>query len=216
MIKILFFDFDGTISDAKDLVYKTFTKVLEKHNYKFDKQKVHKLLGAKIAEILKELGIPKNQIIKTKKEHYKKLLEEFKKNKLKLCVSVEPLKELRKRYKMIVISNSESPFIRVSAEKLKVANLFHEFYPAEKFTTKDEELKRLFKKYKIKPHEAVYIGDRFSDVRYARKSGCWAISIHNKCSWSPLKDVLKEKPDFIIKDFYGLKKVLEKLNSQLI
>jgi len=66
----------------------------------------------------------------------------------------------------------------------------------------------LFRKFGVKPSEAVYVGDRFSDVEFARKAGCVAVAIHNKCSWSSLSVIKKEKPDFIVKDFYGLKKVV--------
>ena len=132
--------------------------------------------------------------------------------KLKLCVSIKPLYDLKKYYKLIAISNSETSFIKESIKELKISKLFKKVYGAEKFSTKDNLIKKLFKKYKIQPHQAVYIGDRFSDIESARKARCLAIAIHNKCSWSDLKTIKKEKPDFIIKDFYDLKKILKKLN----
>ena len=134
-------------------------------------------------------------------------------NKIKLCVSVKPLWKLKQKYKLVVITNSEYDFIKESIGRLKLNGLFDEIYTAEKFTTKDKLLKKLFRKYKIKPSQAVFIGDRFSDIEYARKAGCIAIAIHNKCSWSTKTDILKEKPDFIIKDFRGLGRVLEKINQ---
>ena len=71
----------------------------------------------------------------------------------------------------------------------------------------------MFKKRGLKHDEVLYIGDRFSDVQYARAAGCIAVSIYNSCSWSTLKEIKKEKPDYIIKDFYGLKKLIEKMNN---
>ena len=88
--------------------------------------------------------------------------------------------------------------------------LFKEVYGAEKFSSKDKLLEKLFRKFKIKPSEAIYIGDRFSDVEYAREAGCVAVAIHNKCSWSDLKTIKKEKPDYLIGDFRGLKRILKK------
>jgi phosphoglycolate phosphatase-like HAD superfamily hydrolase len=81
------------------------------------------------------------------------------------------------------------------------------------FVRRDYSLKAvdffLVKKYKIKPKESMYIGDRFSDVRCAKKSGCIAVGIYNKCSWSNLSLIKREKPDYIIHDFQGLKKILK-------
>ena len=214
-IKILFFDFDGTISDAYSLAFKSLVKTLDESNHKYDKSKIKNLLGAKMPEIFKTLGIPLTRIQKFRKKFFNFMLQGVKNNQIKPCVSLKPLYNLKKQgYKLIIITNSEGNFIRQSIKQLKIQKLFNKAHTAENFSTKDKLLKQLFKKYKIKPHQAVYIGDRFSDIEYARKAGCYAIAIHNKCSWSTKTQILKEKPDFIIKDFYGLKKILNKLNKE--
>jgi len=213
-IKLLLFDFDGTISDARKLAENCLIEVLDEYGFDFDKRLAKKLLGSKMPEIFKKLGLHLSFVDKARKKFFKKMIKGAKQGKIKLCVSVKPLYDLKKQgYKFIVISNSETSFIKASIKKLKIKKLFSEIYGAEKFPTKEDILKKLFKKHRIKPSQAVYIGDRFSDIEYARKAGCLAIAIHNKCSWSDLKTIKKEKPDFIIKDFYGLKKVLEKLNG---
>ena len=74
-------------------------------------------------------------------------------------------------------------------------------------------LKKLFKDMGIKPSEAIYVGDRFSDIDFARKAGCIAIAIHNKCSWSSLAKIKKEKPDYIIRDFRSLRKIVRELED---
>ena len=206
MIKVLFFDFDGTIANAKNLVFRSLLKTLDRYGYDFQGNRIKKLLGIKTLNILKNLGVRAGEMDNIRKDFYSMLVKGL--YSLKLCVSVKPLWELKRRYKMIVISNSESSFIKASAKKLKVDKLFNEIHGAEGFSSKDKILKKLFKKFKIKPREAVYIGDRFSDVEYARKAGCYSIAIYNKCSWSSLKEIKAEKPDFIVKDFCGLGRVL--------
>ena len=42
MIKILFFDFDGTISDAYKLSYNSMISIFEKNNLKINKRKLKK------------------------------------------------------------------------------------------------------------------------------------------------------------------------------
>lgn len=211
-IKILFFDFDGTISDARKLAEDCLIKVFDEYGFDFNKSLAKKLLGSKMPEIFKKLGLHLSFVDKARKKFFKKMIKGVKQKEIKLCVSIKPLYDLKKYYKLIAISNSETSFIKESIKELKISKLFKKVYGAEKFSTKDNLIKKLFKKYKIQPHQAVYIGDRFSDIESARKARCLAIAIHNKCSWSDLKTIKKEKPDFIIKDFYDLKKILKKLN----
>lgn len=212
MIKALLFDFDGTISDARKLTFEAMHSVLKERGYKFSDEKFKKVMGSKTAEILRSLNIKENPK-KINKIFYRRVIKGAKQGKLSLCVSVEPLKELKKeKIKIIVISNSHSSFIKASVKALKLKKLFKKIYGAEQFQTKDEMLEKIFKKMKIRPVEAIYIGDRFSDVDYAREAGCYAVAIHNECSWSTKAAILKEKPDFIIKDFKDLKRIVEKLN----
>lgn len=211
MVKAVFFDFDGTISDARKIAIESLEEVLEEYKIPYSKKKLEKAMGAKTEKILEDLGIVKTIANPVRKKLFKKMIKRTKNGELKLCVSTKPLEEMKKDYKLIVVSNSQTAFIKVSAKELGIKKLFKEIHGSEKFNTKDEILKKLFKKHKIKPSEAAYVGDRFSDIEYAKKAGCLAIAIHNKCSWSTKKVIMAEKPDYLIKDFYDLKKILKKL-----
>ena len=213
MIRAIFFDFDGTISDAHKIVHDGMIWLFEQQGYNFDKKKLNELLGEKMEKIFEKMGFKAN-IPLMRKKFYDRLVAETDKYKLKLCVSPEPLRKLEKDHLLIVISNAESRFTKKCAKKLKVDSIFDYIYGAEGFTTKDVLMKKLFKKYKLKSREVIYVGDRFSDIQYAKKAGCWAVAIHNKYSWSSKKLILAEKPDFVIKDFAGLKKVVEKINNK--
>jgi HAD superfamily hydrolase (TIGR01549 family) len=209
MIKAIFFDFDGTVSDAKNISYLSMVRALKDFGYEFNEKKLLKLMGSKMPVILKELGLKVDEVEAVRKKFYKYFTEAAVAGGIKPCVSLKPLWKLSKNYPLIVISNSEGSFLRASIKKLKIEGLFKKVYGADKFKTKDELLKKLFREMEIKASEAIYVGDRFSDVDYARKAGCVAIAIHNKCSWSTLAEIKKEKPDFIIRDFRGLGKILK-------
>lgn len=213
MIKVIFFDFDGTISDAKEIAYLSMVKVLEEKGYEFDKEKLLDLMGSKMQVTLKKLNLKTKDLEIVRKKFYKYFTKAALDGGIKPCVSLKPLWKLSKNYSLIVVSNSETSFLKVSIKKLKLKGLFRKIYGAEKFTKKDKMLKKLFKKMKIKPHEAIYIGDRFSDIKYARSVGCVAVAIHNKCSWSNLETIKNENPDFIIKNFIELEKLIKELND---
>jgi phosphoglycolate phosphatase-like HAD superfamily hydrolase len=214
MIKYIFFDFDGTISDAKRLTYDKFLETLQTYNFKFSKQKLKDLMGVKTRKILKGLGIDGRNYQKVKRKFYKNVMEEENIKSLKLCSDVKPLYKIKKQgVKLIVLSNSHRPFVTKSIKVLKIGDLFDKVYGSRPFRDKDQILRKLFRKYNVKPKEVLYVGDRFSDIDYAHKAHCYAVGIYNKCSWSTKTEILKEKPDFMIKNFEDLKKLVEKLNS---
>lgn len=213
MIKYVFFDFDGTISDARGSAVKSLVKVLDEYGYEFSRNEILKLIGDKLHIVLKSLGIDAEHLDEVRDKFWNYFKKEASQGKIKTCVSLKPLWNLKKDYPLIVISNSKTSFINASIKTLGIKSLFSKIYGTDKFGTKDEVLEKLFRKYKIHPHEAVYIGDRFSDIEYAREAGCYAIAIHNKCSWSDLKTIKKEKPDYVIKNFKTLGKILKGIKS---
>jgi len=208
MIKVIFLDFDGTISDAHRISFESLVKTLGDYGYKFDKKKLYVLMGNKMNVIFDELGVDKKYFELARRRFYKYFTDAVLNGGIKPCVSLKPLWDLKKDYPLFVISNSETGFINASIKKLGLNGLFKKVYGADKFSSKDKLLGKLIKKMKIKPLEMIYVGDRFSDVEFAKKVGCVSVAIYNKCSWSTLSAIKKEKPDYIIKDFYGLKKVI--------
>jgi len=213
MIKVLFFDFDGTILDSKEVALKTFSKTLKEYNYNINHKKISRLLGDKMKDILEGLKVKKEDIKKVYKEFYKNLEKIRKQEKAKPCSNLNPLYELSKKYPMIIVSNSKTSNIKKGLRELKIEKLFKNVYGADKFPTKDIIIKKLVKKQKIKFREAVFVGDRYSDIRYAKKAGVISVAISNKCSWSSKEELKAENPDYIIWDFEELKRLIEKLKK---
>jgi len=213
MIKAVFFDFDGTISDAKTIAEDSLALTLDEMGYKYDKKRAFELLGIRMRLILKGLNIKTQDIEKVRKIFYGHFIRMAEEGKISRCCTLKPLWEMKGGFPLVVVSNSDVSFLKASIKTLKIDGLFSGVYGAERNLEKDELLKKIFRKMKIKPSEAVYVGDRFSDVVFAKKAGCVSVGINNKCSWSTLKEIKKEKPDFIVKDFYGLRKVAGELNG---
>ncbi|MDH3353399.1 MAG: HAD family hydrolase [Nanoarchaeota archaeon] len=214
MIKVIFFDFDGTISDARKIAFESLVRTLDDYGYKFSRDKLLGLMGNKMQIILKGLGLKTKDLEIVREKFYKYFTKAALDGGISPCVSIKPLWKLLEEYPLIAVSNSETSFLRASIKKLKLKGLFREVHGAEKFVSKDEMLRRLFKRMKIKPSEAIYVGDRFSDVRFAKKAGCFSVAVQNRCSWSSFALVKKEKPDFIIRDFRSLRRVLREIDGK--
>jgi|APSaa5957512576_1039674.scaffolds.fasta_scaffold26189_2 HAD superfamily hydrolase (TIGR01549 family) len=212
MIEVIFFDFDGTISDSLEQALKNFEKVLKKNDYVVKKSVIKDLMGLKVDEMFAKMKIPRHERNRIKREFFQLMKNDV--GKFKLCSDIKPLIALRKtkKHKMVVVSNSDASFIRKSARKLNVNRIFSDFYCAEQFKSKDKILKMLLGQYKVAGKNCLYVGDRFTDVVYARKVGIKSVAVSNKCSWSSLKQLKEKNPDFIIKDFKGLKELVEKID----
>ncbi|MFA4960499.1 MAG: HAD family hydrolase [Candidatus Pacearchaeota archaeon] len=213
--RYIFFDFDGTICDAYSIGIKSFVRVLDEYGCKADKKIILRVMGTKLEHMLKEVGLDPGHIDSARRKFYKYFKKEAANGGIKLCVNMKPLREISKEYNLIIISNSETTYIKKAVKILKINGLFRKIYGAEKFGSKDGLLIKLFKKYKLNPSEIIYVGDRFSDVECAKNAGCISVAIHNKCSWSDLKTIKNAGPDYLIKDFYELKNILEKLNKKI-
>lgn len=214
VIKAIFMDFDGTVNDAREIAEESLLRTLDEFGFRYNKRKALSLLGNKMHVILSELGVPiGHDLQRFRRRFYFYFTGAARDGRVSPCVSLSPLWELSRKFPLFVISNSETSFLKASIDTLGVNGLFSRVLGAEKFSKKDVLLRKLFRKMKIKPSEAMYIGDRFSDIDFARDAGCVAVAIHNKCSWSSLARIKREKPDYIIKDFRDLNKLVLKLNK---
>lgn len=214
MIKAVFLDFDGTVSDAREISFKAFCKTFEYFGWDFDRESLREVLGTKMGETLKSLGIKADDIEAVRDKFYEYFIRLAREGGISPCVSLKPLWEMKKKGLVLtVISNSRIDFLEASLKVLGIEGLFDEVYGAESFGGKDEMLRALFKRMGLKSSEVVYVGDRFSDVRFAREAGCFAVAIHNKCAFSALEKIREERPDYIVRDFYGLRRVLREINA---
>jgi phosphoglycolate phosphatase-like HAD superfamily hydrolase len=145
MVKYIFLDFDGTISDAHSIGFKSMVRVLDEFEHEFDRVKLLELMGEKMEVIFKELGLNPGHLDSAQRRFYKYFKKEAVGGGIKLCIPVEPLWELKKQgYRLIVVSNSETSFVKLSSKKLGIKKLFYKIYGAEKFETKEELLKKLY------------------------------------------------------------------------
>lgn len=214
VIKAVFFDFDGTISDARGIALKSLVRTFDDFGYEVDERKITELIGTRFSKMLKMLGVREADLVKMRKKFYGYFIKGAVEGRIKPCVSLKPLWKMKEEgMPLTVVSNSRSKFLYASVKVLEIEGLFDRIFGAEKFERKDEMLRILFKRMKISPEEAVYVGDRFSDVEAAKRAGCVSVAVHNKCSWSTLDKIVEEGPDFIVRDFYGLRRVLKKLNG---
>ena len=208
MIKLVIFDFDGTIVDSKSAYYNSITKHVKPLG--FSKERISEVidLGLNLAETLRKF-IP-STIYRwwVKRNIMADVLKEV--DKIKKCHNVNHIKDIHT--KKIVVSNSLSEFVIPILKHLKLKALFREVYCADNFNDKTEFISSYLKAHEINKGECLYVGDRVSDVNLAKKIGCSSVIVIGKCSWNSKKEIIQAEPDFVINDLADLNDIIEKID----
>jgi len=88
---------------------------------------------------------------------------------------------------------------------------FSEVYRAK---PSPEMLLKLAKKMHAKTSECLVIGDSVMDIKAAKKAGMKIISIYRKTGASALKEIRKQKPDFIAKSLLEVPEIIRKIENE--
>ncbi|MEK6879386.1 MAG: HAD family hydrolase [Nanoarchaeota archaeon] len=207
-IKLIIFDFDGTIVDSRKFHINGLINSLRKEGFRIKRSSINKLIGKKTKEILKDFHI-------NKKDKIKKLFKDINDEKRKninmvrfIGKSKNIIKNLQK-YHLVIISNAETNYIKEICKKEGIKKYFKEILGAEKFKNKETAIKKLAKKYNYKKNQIIFIGDRYSDILLGERAGITTIAISNKYSWSSKKSLLKQNPDFLIYKIEDVEKIIK-------
>lgn len=196
LVKVIIFDFDGTIADTLQSVIGIINRLSDKFGYKkVTKESLDILKNKKPEEVLKDLGISITKlpfIIRKIKTELNREIES-----LKPIVSIEKtLLELKKnRYKLgILTSNSKdnvSKFLKRNS-----LDLFNFIYSGSSIFGKSKVIKDFLKNQNLKPKEIIYVGDEIRDIEAAKRSNIMIVAV----SWGAnSKQMLKKQnPDFLI------------------
>jgi phosphoglycolate phosphatase-like HAD superfamily hydrolase len=209
MIKLLIFDFDGTIVDSKEVYYHSIRNHL--YDFGFGKEAIDKTidLGLNLGETLRRF-VPSaitRWFVRRKIMH--DVMQEA--SRVKKCHDAGHIHDIHTR--KILVSNSLSEFVIPVLRHLKLSGTFREIYCADNFDDKISFISKYLRAHGIKPKECFYVGDRVADVKVAKKVGCHSAIISGKCSWNSKEELMKAKPDFIVPDLILLKRIIEKFRD---
>ncbi len=206
-MKLLIFDFDGTIADTKKVYYEEIYGSVKSFGIKRkDLDGVIKK-GLNLRKTLRKFGLGFLERAIVRRKVQKRVMKHLK--SVKRCYNVSKIKDLD--CQKIVVSNSLKEFIFPVIKRLRLKNYFSEVYGAEDFDDKGEFISEYLERRQISGRDVIYIGDRVADIEVARKAGCYSLIVSGRCAWDSRKDVVQAKPDFIIYDFSSLKEVLRDL-----
>jgi phosphoglycolate phosphatase-like HAD superfamily hydrolase len=201
MKRVVVFDLDGTLIDSKKLYTDTIHHSLLEHYFNvrnahisehpknaehffgFPKSRVSRALGPKLEITLRNIGRFQPEILQELKNSINKDVA-HEAAYVKLCPYAKgALKKLKKRkYTLILLTNSAGEFSTNVLKAHKIRKYFSKLFYAESFSSKEDAIRAIAKKYKVQVSEIIYIADKKADVKIARNAGC-RIIITLACSW---------------------------------
>lgn len=195
-VKVLVFDFDGTIADSLETTAKIFKGLAEE--FDFDKPgvdgfKIYREIGAK--EAVKVLEIPIRKL--------PAIMNKYREEVSKIVATLKPfdglreiLLELKKQgFTLGVLTSNSEANINKFLENNDLT-FFDFVYSKGSLFGKDKVMKRMLNDLKLKPAEVVYVCDETRDVVAAKKVGIKSAAV--TWGYNPADALKKESPDYII------------------
>lgn len=210
-VKVIIFDFDGTIADTLDAIVSITNRLALEFGYK----------QTTLEELAQLKNLNSRQIIDQSGISIFKLPFLIRKVKAELSKEIQTLnpvpgmKEALTQLKNqgnslgIITSNSKDN-VMAFLETNNLQELFNFIYSGTTFG-KSKVINKLLKQENINPEEVIYVGDETRDIEAARKSNIKAIAV----TWGfNSKQVLAEQsPDFLIHKPNDLIEVIESLQQ---
>ena len=175
MLKAVIFDIDGVLLDSQQANIKFFQDLLEKVGYKRPSKKeaskvFHLTMWDALKALTKERSKPKLKVVWEMGHHVRYPVELLKMPKHAKSV----VKKLGKDYKLAIVTSRIEKGVE---DFFQISNLRRQFRVVVSFEDyanpkpHPEPLLVALRRLKMKPEEAVYIGDTESDIQSAKAAG---------------------------------------------
>jgi phosphoglycolate phosphatase len=211
-IKVIFFDFDGTLADTLNTFVTITNGLAVKFGYNpITPDEIAVLKNLNSRQIIRNSGVSILKLpllvskIKAELNHEIQTIKSFPGIK-------EALIELKSQVEHIgIISSNSKENISVFLELNGLQELFDFIYTEAAIFSKSKVINKILKQEQVKPEESIYVGDETRDIEAAKRSNVKAIAV----SWGfNSKEVLAEqKPDFLVNQPGEIVDIIKKLQQ---
>jgi len=214
-IKVIIFDFDGTIADTLDAIVSITNRLAAQFGHKpITQEELVQIKNLSSRQIIKQSGISIFKFPLLVGKVKAELNSEIQTIKPFLGIK-EALIEVKGEVDRVgMISSNSKENIVAFLEMNGLQELFDFIYTGATLFGKSKVIKELLKQEKFKPEESVYVGDETRDIEAARRSRTKAIAV----SWGfNSKEVLAaQNPDFLVHQPSELVEVIKSLQQAVI
>ena len=209
-LKAIIFDMDNTLLEL-NLDWRGLTREID-HDYfggQYSHLTPHKFFVAFFSKLLNKLTKKQQDEIRERR-----LEKEMEGLAMGTCFPYRGiLQSLSKKYKLGVVSGNYRETIEAALKKCGYKKFIKAVVAIDDVPESKPSPLPLLKSLKVKPYEAVYVGDHPDDIKAARNAGMYSIGV---LTYSRNYDQLSnEKPDFIIKNLFELEKTISQLEEKI-
>lgn len=209
-MKIVIFDFDGTIADTLKYGQNIANKLAEEFNFKRIKEHEIPIIKNKTAqEIIKYLEIPMLKLPRIISRAHQELHLEME--------NIEPITGLKNILFEIknsvdqvgIITSNSKKNVEKFLKKHSLGNVFHFIDSSTRILGKSHQIKTIIKKHKFSKYKVLYVGDETRDIEACKKVGIKIAAV----TWGfNSAERLKEfEPDYLVDNPMQLAQVCKEL-----
>ncbi len=214
-MKLVIFDLDGTLVNAYTPVYRSLNFVLKQCGLKtVGHAAVKRSVGWGDRNLLGKF-IPPAQVemaLRSFREHHRKAL----KSGVRFMPGAKRLLNILKKegYRLAVASNRSTGSSLVILKYLGIDKHFNCILCGDKLKNlkpHPEVLRRILKRFFLKPGEAVYVGDMTIDIETGRRAKVKTVAVVTGSS--PRKDIERLRPWRVIRRVDEVLKILQEIKK---
>lgn len=207
-IKTVLFDFDGTLIDTNDLIYKSFVYTFDQYGYEFTKEEILQFNGPPLKETFSRIN-PElaDEMIRTYRAHNGKYHDEY----VSLFPNVrETLDALQQEgFKLAIVSAKMRNGVEQGMEATNLTSYFDTIITIDDVKNPKphpEPVQKALEHLYAKPEEAIMVGDNYHDIKSGNRAGTKTAGV----AWSVKGEAFLQQynPTYMLKDMTDLLNII--------
>jgi HAD superfamily hydrolase (TIGR01509 family) len=207
-MKILIFDFDGTLADSFEAVLKISNRLAAEFGYPIARaEDIDRLKNLSSRDVIKQSQISPFKLPFLLRRLRRELNQEIPNLRPIANIKTTLLALKQKGYRLGIVSSNSYDNVMAFLKTQELEDLFEFVGSGLALFGKGRVIQRMIRQHDLDPRQVVYVGDETRDIEAARKIGIQVIAV----SWgfNSSQALAAESPDFLIHQPVDLLQVLE-------
>lgn len=209
-MKVVIFDFDGTIADTFDSVLKITHDLAIEYGYQPPTpEDVKRLRSLDSREIIKQSGIPFFRLPFLLKRLKAELRQEIQNLKPIPGMKEALIALYQQGHALGIVTSNSQENVGIFLEAQGLSNLFAFVYSGTTLFGKGRVIRHLIFQHDLNPQKIIYVGDETRDIEAAKRIPIQVVAV----SWgfNTEEALAQQNPDFLIRDPQELVSVIQGL-----
>jgi phosphoglycolate phosphatase len=201
-MKAIIFEFDGVIHDTYEMAFRINFEISGK---KLTREQHRDFFNGNVFE---KVVVDEQKEKELNEKFYKRQNEAYKYLKTDENIK-KTLEKLSKAHHLFIISSNQEEALNTYFQNNRITHVFREILGAETHQSKVEKFNYLFRKYKFKTEDCVFVTDTLGDILEGNKAGVRTIAVD--FGFHQRDRLEKGKPFKIVSSFDEIAEVIKEM-----